>query len=116
MMLQAAHLSETLSVSMKVISSIIIICLFITFGFFQLDVASDKRNQVKVITTATAYNDWQCGYEKTPNCRVLFTLAKDSLHSVQRIRYGKDFMAIKVFFNGFYDWVISGKEVELIAN
>ena len=101
---------------MKVISSIVIVCLFVVFGFWQLDIASDKRKQVKVITTATAYNGWQCGYEETPNCSVLFKLTKDSLHSVQRIRYGKDFMAIKVFYNGSYGWVISGKEVEIIAN
>lgn len=85
-----------LSVTMKF--SIIIASAILTsiFGFWIVDIARDRTKTVKITHVVSAYNDWECGYQNQDNCKVLFETQLGSVYKVQRIRYGKDFMAIEI--------------------
>lgn len=99
---------------MKQIIVIVIVAFFITLGFWKADISKDQTNIVRVAGKVEAYNDWECGYSKRPDCEVVFELNENTEHRVRRIRFGKDFMAIKVKKQNKNGWIMLGKGIEII--
>jgi hypothetical protein len=97
-----------------VIPTIIISCIIVAVVWYA-DVAKDKKSTLFVSATTTAYNDWECG-NITESCKETFKLSANTNHNVYRIRYGKDFMAIKVKNNNQAGWVIYGPSTKLVKN
>lgn len=100
---------------MKLIIGVAIVVFLVSFGVWKVDIANDRTKNVKITETVLAYNDWECGYQNMPNCSVIFEVMANTTHDVQRIRYGKDFMAIKIHLNGLLGWVFYGKGVKVNA-
>jgi len=96
------------------IGIIIAICLVI-LGLWVADIAGDRGNKVKITVGVSAYSNWECGYSNKPGCRVVFDVPAGTVHNVQRIRYGKDFMAIQIHQGGLSGWIFSGKGVQISA-
>lgn len=100
---------------MKLSIGVSIVILLVSLGVWRADVAKDQENTVEITEKSSAYNDWKCGYHNQPNCSVAFEVKAGSVYEVQRIRYGKDFMAIQVDHNGLTGWVVSGSGVRVSA-
>jgi hypothetical protein len=100
---------------MKITIVTIFIVLLISFGVWQTDVAKDQRKRIVVSGKVTAYDKWECGSSLYKDCVEVFTLNPSTEHNVQRIRYGKDYMAIKVNKNNLSGWVTLGKNVKVIG-
>jgi len=84
-------------------------------GVWLLDIISDRTKVVEVIAPVSAYADWECGYANQSGCSVVFEVRSGAKYDVQRIRYGKDFMAIKVQQGGVTGWIFSGTAVRVDA-
>lgn len=111
------QLIKALSVNMKLSIAVAVAFVLALFSLWQADLASDKDKQIKVTeNVVSAHNGWECGYSNRPDCSVVFELTANMVLDVHRIRYGKDFMAIKVKLNSIYGWVILGEGVEFNAN
>lgn len=99
--------------------SLIVSCvvLLIVLGVWRMDIISDRANSVNITKTVNAYNDWKCGYAQAreSGCETVFEVMAGSEYQVQRIRYGKDFMAIKVRHYDTDGWLFHGADVQLIA-
>ena len=104
-----------LSVAMKLSIGVVFIITLVILGVWQADIANDKEKKVKITKPVLAYDNWECGYQNQPNCKVVFEVVTESEYDVQRIRYGKDFMAIKIMQKGLRGWVFSDKEVQIVA-
>lgn len=100
---------------MRMSIGVIILFSLGILGVWLMDIATDRAKVVEIAATVTAYNDWKCGYSNQSGCRVVFEVGADVEYDVQRIRYGKDFMAIKIQQNGLTGWVFSGKAVQVHA-
>jgi len=99
---------------MKITIVTTFIVLLISFGVWRIDVAQDQRNRIVVSDKVAAFDKWECGSPLYIGCVKVFTLSPNTEHNVQRIRYGKDYMAIKVNKNNISGWVTLGKNVKII--
>jgi len=80
------------------------ILIFLLIG---LDIQNDKENILIVKKTSQAFDDWECGYSGYRCTKTKFKVFKNERYNVERIRYGKDFMAIQVKSkNDIFGWVI----------
>lgn len=104
---------EALSVTMKLSIGVAITIFLIPLGVWLADIAEDKNKNVKVTESVAAYEDWECGYQSTLDCKVLFETEVNQSYPVQQIRYGKDFMAVKVTQAGISGWIYAGKGVQV---
>lgn len=95
--------------------SIVTLILFslLLFGAWQSDIAQDKKNRIKVVSKVSVYDQWECGDPLYKGCVELFSLEANTDHQVERIRYGKDYMAIKIQKNNLSGWVTYGKNVKI---
>lgn len=101
---------------MKLIIGVSVVIFLVALGVWRADVAEDRKNTLKITEKVLAYNDWGCGYQNQHTCSVAFDVKAGAVFDVQRIRYGKDFMAIQIYQNGLTGWVIFGKGVQVSAN
>ena len=94
----------------KVILSIIIISTII-YGTVLFDITQDKENILIVKKDSVVFDDWKCGYQcKTSK----FKIFEGEQYNVLRIRYGKDFMALKIESkNGLLGWAILNENYEV---
>ncbi|MFO6423574.1 hypothetical protein [Motilimonas sp. KMU-193] len=100
---------------MKLSIGVIFIGLLFVVGIWLLDIANDRGKEVKILESVEAFNDWECGYQNQSGCNVVFEVNPNSTFKVKRIRYGKDFMAVKISQDGSSGWVLSGKSVHVYA-
>jgi len=101
---------------MRKLSLSAFICFVIlAIGLWYLDVKADQSHTIKVTTDTPAYSDWRCGYRCDITGEEAFTLAANTTWHVERIRFGKDFMAIKVTNNSLAGWVINSEKIELAS-
>ncbi|MFL1456366.1 hypothetical protein ACJO5Y_18145 [Marinobacter sp. GN3S48] len=100
---------------MRVSLGVVILLSLVGLGVWLTDIITDRAKVVEVTAPVPAYNDWECGYSNQPGCSVVFEVGEDAEYDVQRIRYGKDFMAIKIQQGGLIGWVFSGKAVRVYA-
>ncbi|MBU2983992.1 hypothetical protein KO528_01395 [Saccharophagus degradans] len=98
---------------MKLSIGIILIGLLLIVGIWLLDIANDRNKEVKIAEGVEAFNDWVCGYQNQSGCDVVFEVSPNSTFKVKRIRYGKDFTAVKISQDGSSGWVFSGKGVHV---
>ncbi|MEA3491968.1 MAG: hypothetical protein U9R27_08735 [Campylobacterota bacterium] len=95
----------------KVIIAISLTAILI-FCLVWLDIQNDKENILIVKKTSYAFDDWECGYRCT---QTKFKVFEDERYNVERIRYGKDFMAIQIKSkNDILGWVILDESYEVI--
>lgn len=80
-----------------------------------MDIVTDRAKIVEITAPVSAYSNWECGYSNQSGCSVVFEVGADTEYDVQRIRYGKDFMAIKIRQGDLTGWVFSGKAVQIHA-
>ncbi|WP_447894974.1 hypothetical protein [Vreelandella sp. GE22] len=100
---------------MKIILSILFVVILTVLGVWLMDIATDQAKVVEISAPVSAYTDWECGYSNKPGCSVIFEIITDAEYDVQRIQYGKDFMAIKIQQGGVSGWVFYGKAVRIHA-
>ena len=100
---------------MKLSIVIISVVLLLIVGRWSLDIANDRSKEVKITEEVEAFNDWECGYQNKSDCNAVFEVNPDSTFKVKRIRYGKDFMAVKINQAGSSGWVFSGKGIHVYA-
>lgn len=95
----------------------IAICFLIATAIWQTDVSKDKSHLVKVSAHTYVYQDWDCGY-LNGTCESVYQFNAESVLQVHRIRYGKDFMAVKVKTNNISGWVMlhDGAEIYKKSN
>ena len=98
---------------MKLSIGVITIAFFLVTCTWLLDVANDRNKEVKVTESVSAYNDWECGYQNHNGCSVVFEIKPVAIFEVRRIRYGKDFMAVKIVQAGSSGWIFLGKGVQV---
>ncbi|WP_125784680.1 hypothetical protein [Pseudoalteromonas rubra] len=102
---------------MKKLTLRALICFTIfAIGFWYIDVKSDQLHTLTVTTDTLAYSDWRCGYRCDVEGKVAYKLAANTTWHVQRIRFGKDYMAIKVVHNNLAGWVIKNDKTKLASN
>ena len=107
--------NKLLSVTMKLNIGILIVAIIVSVGIWQSDIANDQSKAIKISESVAAYNNWKCGYQSLVGCTKVFEVAPIQTFQVERIRYGKDFMAIKISQDGKTGWVIYGKGIEVYA-
>ncbi|WP_258405867.1 hypothetical protein [Shewanella sp. FJAT-51649] len=107
--------NKMLSVIMKSSIGGAVIVFLVALGIWLSDIAEDRSMSVKVTESVAAYDDWECGNQYQLDCKVVFEAVINQSYSVQRIRYGKDFMAIKVTQAGISGWIYAGKGVQVSA-
>jgi|1_EtaG_2_1085319.scaffolds.fasta_scaffold00003_330 hypothetical protein len=100
---------------MRMSIGVVIVFFLIVLGVWLMDIATDRAKVVEVSAPVFAYSDWECGYSNQTGCSVVFEVGADTEYDIQRIRYGKDFMAIKIQQGGLSGWVYSGKAVQVHA-
>jgi len=100
---------------MKLTIGVFLVLTLVVLGIWGMDIATDRAKVVEVTAPVSAYPNWECGYSNQSGCSVVFETRADAKYGVQRIRYGKDFMAIEIQQNGISGWVFSGKEVRVYA-
>jgi hypothetical protein len=110
-----SSVSRALSVTMKLSISIIIVAALVVVSIWLVDIANDKNKSVKITETVSSYNSWECGYQNQVGCSIVFEVKPDSVLDVQRIRYGKAYMAVKINQTGLSGWVFSSKGVQVYA-
>lgn len=98
---------------MKLSIGILIVTIVVSVGIWQADIANDRSKAIKISERVTAYNDWECGYQSQVGCTNVFEVAPVQTLQVERIRYGKDFVAVKISQGEKTGWVISGKGIEV---
>lgn len=94
----------------------LIVCcaaLVVAMAFWRMDISNDQTNSVKITKTMNAYNDWRCRGAEHNRCHVMFEVIPGSEYQVQRIRYGKDYMAIKVNHEAVDGWLLYRADVQL---
>jgi len=100
---------------MKLSMGLVVASALVVLGVWFIDIASDRENFVEITGTASACTDWECGYHDQPDCSVVFEAYVGEKYDVRRIRYGKDFMAIKIQQGDLSGWVFSGEGVRVNA-
>ncbi|RKR72100.1 hypothetical protein [Marinobacter nauticus] len=100
---------------MKISLGVLIVLTLVVLGARLMDVATDRAKIVEFSAPVSAYTDWECGYPNQSGCSVVFELNANAEYDVQRIRYGKDFMAIKIQKGGVDGWVFSSPAVRVHA-
>jgi hypothetical protein len=98
---------------MKLGIGIFIVAILVVAGIWQVDIANDQRKAIKISENVAAYNEWECGYQSHVGCTEVFEVAPVKILQVERIRYGKDFMAVKISQGEKTGWVIYGKGIEV---
>ncbi|MNL29805.1 hypothetical protein D3C87_1515040 [compost metagenome] len=89
---------------------VLLICSGI-LGLFAWDIWEDRSQSVSIIQQTALYDDWEFGDRQ----KSIGKVERGENLKVLRIRYGKDFMAIKVERNdGSVGWIIwSSNQVSL---
>lgn len=101
---------------MKLSLNILLVAILMVAGIWYLDIVSDQRKAIKISKKVAAYNDWECSHQSKVSCRTIFEVLPVQVFQVERIRYGKDYMAVKISLDGKTAWVISGEETEVYEN
>lgn len=72
---------------------IILLSIVLLFmGAFYMDVWKDKRKRVKIVKPIPLFDDWK----RSEKQQKIADASPGEMFKVARIRYGKDYMAIKV--------------------
>jgi len=100
---------------MKLSIGLVIAFALAAMGLWLIDIASDRESAVEITARVPAYTNWECGYPDQPDCSVEFEAYVGEKYDVRRIRYGKDFMAIKIRKGDSSGWVFSGEGVRVYA-
>ncbi|MFT6635924.1 hypothetical protein [Alcanivorax sp.] len=100
---------------MKLSIGLVIASALVVLGLWFIDIASDQENAVEITAPVSAYTEWECGYPDQLDCSVVFEAYVGEKYDVRRIRYGKDFMAIKIQQGDLSGWVFSGEGVRVHA-
>ena len=92
-----------------------IIILLILSGLsaipFIYDIMEDRNHKIIIKAKINVYSEWE-PYPR--NEQPLFTITTNDTAEIKRIRYGKDYMAIKIkTANGKYGWVFNGPSVSV---
>lgn len=74
-------------------------------GLWIKDIHSDRQNVVTTLEEISLYSIWKCGLNCGNENKIGDIPAGQNL-DVLRIRYGKDFMAVKVEYNQEEGWLI----------
>lgn len=82
-------------------------------GMWLVDIAYDQRKMIKISEKVIAYNEWQCIEKSELGCVKVFDITPVASFQVERIRYGKDFMAVKISQAELTGWVVYGKGMEI---
>lgn len=101
-------------VTMKIGVRVVVVILLVVLSVWLADIFNDQAKTVKITDTLPAYNAWECGCQNHLGCSVVFEVDSGAVYDVKRIRYGKDFIAIKIDQSGASGWVFSGKGIRLI--
>ncbi|WP_211227204.1 hypothetical protein [Saccharospirillum impatiens] len=94
---------------MKLTIGVFFFFTLVVLGVWGMDIATDRAKVVEITTPVSAYPDWECGYSNQSGCSVVFKTRTDAKYGVHRIRYGKDFIAIKIQQHGLSGWVFFAK-------
>ena len=87
------------------------ILLAVIVGLLTYDILKDQRHKIEIIDKTPVYANWE-PYPK--NEQPLFSVTPENVVRVKRIRYGKDYMAIKIETEkGQRGWVFYGSTVHV---
>jgi hypothetical protein len=96
-----------------IVITIILIIIAISLGIWLRDIYIDRQQVVNTLQSVAFYTDWKCGLKCGEKNRI-GEIPSGMRFKVLRIRYGKDYMAIKVQYNRKKGWLIySSDELEL---
>lgn len=94
----------------KILSVLLLLAFLFLVYFYWSDVSSDRRHSIKILKQTPIHDGWELGLRE-PN--IGFVEAGD-VFPVLRIRYGKDFRAIKIKLkDGSTSWVIESENILL---
>lgn len=79
------------------------------------DILRDRENYLQVTSKVIVYSTWDCWRSEYGLCESVYELEPGKRYDVYRIRFGKDFMAIKVKPNGVTGWVVLDESIKLVA-
>jgi hypothetical protein len=98
----------------KIIIFILAIIIFAPFLLWIKDIQNDRQETVTTIDKTPLYSKWKCGFN-CGNNEIIDIIPSGKNIPVRRIRYGKDFMGIKVIYNNRTGWLIySEKYLKII--
>ncbi len=98
-----------------VLISLVTLAVVGTAGFIGYDIFQDRQHIVLTDESVSAYTDWEP--YPTKEMKPIFILPPKTSAKVKRIRYGKDYMAIKVESqNGQIGWIFSGQPFNIKKN
>ena len=90
-----------------ILISVVAILLIMIGGLVGYDIYKDRQNIVVTEESVPAYADWEPYPTKLQ--KPVFTLPPQAILNVKRIRYGKDYMAVRVETQeGQSGWIFSG--------
>ncbi|MGD0169770.1 MAG: hypothetical protein ABSE54_08610 [Smithella sp.] len=101
-------------VLITIFAAIIILSIGIG-GMIGYDIHQDQQNTIITSAPVPAYADWEpC---PTKEMKPIFTLSANTITNVKRIRYGKDYMALRVAGpKGEQGWVFYGSSFRIKKN
>jgi len=76
----------------NLIMSVILVLVLISITWFYIDVQRDKKKKVKIVKPLPVFNGWKRSKEQ----QKIADVEHGENLKVARIRYGKDYMAIKI--------------------
>jgi hypothetical protein len=97
-----------------IVITIILIIIAIPLGIWLRDIHIDRQQLVNTLQSVAFYTDWKCGQKCGEQNKKIGEIPSGIRLKVLRIRYGKDYMAIKVQYNRKKGWFIyNSNELEL---
>jgi hypothetical protein len=92
---------------------IVAVIIAVSLRIWIIDIYSDRQYMVATLQNVALYTDWKCGLRCGEKNKA-GEIPSGTRLKVLRIRYGKDYMAIRVEYNRNIGWLIySSRDVEL---
>jgi hypothetical protein len=99
-----------------IVITIILVIIAISLGIWLRDIYIDRQQVVNTLQRVAFYTDWKCGLKCEEQNKKIGEIPSGIQLNVLRIRYGKDYMAIKVQYNHKKGWLIYSSDELVLSN
>jgi hypothetical protein len=99
-----------------IVITIIFIIIAISLRIWLRDIYIDRQQVVNTLQRVAFYIDWKCGLKCEEQHKKIGEILSGIQLNALRIRYGKDYMAIKVQYNHKKGWLIYSSDELVLAN
>ena len=98
---------------MKVVAAVTVAACVCAAGLIASDIAADRAMKVSLAKSVPMHADWESVWDDSG--RVISTVGPVENLPVLRVRYGKDFMAIRVRrVDGVDGWIRYDQDVQVV--